>query len=60
MKTICATITSPLRSSVTIIRISGSQTLKCLEKFGVKNQLTPQKSITFKNNYIIKDKIGFN
>jgi tRNA modification GTPase len=48
MKTICATITSPLRSSVTIIRISGSQTLKCLEKFGVKNQLTPQKSFFHK------------
>ena len=48
MKTICATITSPLRSSVTIIRISGSQTLKCLEKFGVKNQVTPQKSFFHK------------
>ena len=48
MKTICATITSPLRSSVTIIRISGSQTLKCLEKFGIKNQLTPQKSFFHK------------
>lgn len=48
MKTICAPITSPLRSSVTIIRISGSQTLKCLEKFGVKNQLTPQKSFFHK------------
>ena len=48
MKTICATITSPLRSSVTIIRISGSQTLKCLEKFGVKNQLNPQKSFFHK------------
>ena len=48
MKTICATITSTLRSSVTIIRISGSQTLKCLEKFGVKNQLTPQKSFFHK------------
>ena len=48
MKTICAAITSPLRSSVTIIRISGSQTLKCLKKFGVKNQLTPQKSFFHK------------
>ena len=48
MKTICATITSPLRSSVTIIRISGSQTLKCLEKFGVKNQVIPQKSFFHK------------
>jgi len=48
MKTICATITSPLRSSVTIIRISGSQTLKCLEKFGVKNQAIPQKSFFHK------------
>ena len=48
MKTICATITSPLRSSVTIIRISGSQTLKCLEKIGIKNQLTPQKSFFHK------------
>ena len=48
MKTMCAPITSPLRSSVTIIRISGSQTLKCLEKFGVKNQLTPQKSFFHK------------
>ncbi len=48
MKTICATITSPLRSSVTIIRISGSQTLKCLEEFGVKNQLIPQKSFFHK------------
>ena len=48
MKTICATITSPLRSSITIIRISGSQTLKCLEKIGVKNQPIPQKSFFHK------------
>jgi tRNA modification GTPase len=54
MKTICATITSPLRSSITVIRISGSQTLKCLEKIGVKNQPIPQQSffhkIIFDNN----------
>ena len=48
MKTICATITSPLRSSITVIRISGSQTLKCLEKIGVKNQPIPQKSFFHK------------
>lgn len=54
MKTICATITSPLRSSITVIRISGSQTLKCLEEIGVKNQPVPQQSffhkIIFDNN----------
>ena len=48
MKTICATITSPLRSSITVIRISGSQALKCLEKIGVKNQPIPQKSFFHK------------
>ncbi len=48
MKTICATITSPLRSSITVIRISGSQTLKCLEEIGVKNQPIPQKSFFHK------------
>jgi tRNA modification GTPase len=48
MKTICATITSPLRSSITVIRISGSQTLKCLEKIGVKTSPIPQKSFFHK------------
>lgn len=48
MKTICATITSPLRSSITVIRISGSQTLKCLEKIGVKNKPIPQQSFFHK------------
>jgi tRNA modification GTPase len=48
MKTICATITSPLRSSITVIRISGSQTLECLEEIGVKNQPIPQKSFFHK------------
>ena len=48
MLTICATITSPLRSSITVIRISGSQTLKCLEKIGVKNQPIPQQSFFHK------------
>ncbi len=48
MKTICATITSPLRSSITVIRISGSQTLECLEKIGVKNQPIPQQSFFHK------------
>ena len=62
MKTICATITSPLRSSITVIRISGSQTLKCLEKIGVKNQPIPQKSFFHKiifddNNELIDEAI---
>jgi len=35
MKTICALITSPLRSAVTVIRVSGSQTLNCLKALGV-------------------------
>jgi tRNA modification GTPase len=48
MKTICATITSPLRSSITVIRISGAQTLECLAKIGVKNQPIPQKSFFHK------------
>jgi tRNA modification GTPase len=48
MKTICATITSPLRSSITIVRISGAETLKCLEKIGVKNQPIVQKSFFHK------------
>ena len=48
MKTICATITSPLRSSITVIRISGSQVLECLKKIGVKNQPIPQKSFFHK------------
>jgi tRNA modification GTPase len=48
MKTICATITSPLRSSVTVIRISGPQVLKCLEIIGIKNQPIPQKSFFHK------------
>ena len=62
MKTICATITSPLRSSITVIRISGSQTLKCLEKIGVKNQPIPQQSFFHKiifddNNELIDEAI---
>ncbi len=48
MKTICATITSPSRSSITVIRISGSQVLRCLEKIGIKTQPTPQKSFFHK------------
>jgi len=48
MKTICATITSPIRSSVTVIRISGAQSLKCLNKIGVKNQPIPQQSFFHK------------
>ena len=62
MKTICATITSPLRSSITVIRISGSQTLECLAKIGVKNQPIPQKSFFHKiifddNNELIDEAI---
>jgi len=48
MNTICAIITSPIRSSITVIRISGSQSLKCLEKIGVKNHPIPQKSFFHK------------
>ena len=62
MKTICATITSPLRSSITVIRVSGAQTLECLEKIGVKNQPIPQKSFFHKiifddNNELIDEAI---
>ena len=41
MKTIFATISSPFKSSVTLIRISGPQALKCLKELGVIADLKP-------------------
>ena len=46
MSTIFAPITSTICAGVTIIRISGSETLSCLRKLGFKGEVQHQK-ITF-------------
>ncbi len=43
MTTIFAPITSPIRAGISVIRISGSQTIKCLEKLGFKGEPQHQK-----------------
>ncbi|NBX53212.1 MAG: tRNA uridine-5-carboxymethylaminomethyl(34) synthesis GTPase MnmE [Proteobacteria bacterium] len=59
MKTIFASITSPIRSSITIIRISGSQTIECIKQLGVKKEPISHQSffhkIVFENQEHIID-----
>lgn len=43
MSTIFSTITAPIKSGVSVIRISGPQTIECLEKIGFKHNPEHQK-----------------
>jgi tRNA modification GTPase len=43
MSTIFAPITSPIRAGISVIRISGSQTIECLQKLGFKGAPQHQK-----------------
>jgi tRNA modification GTPase len=54
MSTIIATITSPIRSAICVIRISGPQTLQCLQALGVKNE--PRANYSFFHKIIFDDK----
>jgi len=54
MKTIFASITSPIRSSITIIRISGSQSIECLKQLGVKKE--PISHQSFFHKIVFNDK----
>jgi tRNA modification GTPase len=46
MSTIFAPITQPIRAGISVIRISGSQTIKCLKSLGFKGEPQHQK-VTF-------------
>lgn len=59
MSTIIATITSPIRSAICIIRVSGPQTIECLKALGVKKIPSPNYSffhkITFSDKNLFID-----
>jgi len=55
MFTIFAPITSPIRAGISVIRISGAQTIKCLQTLGFKGEPKHQK-ISFQKIYQPKTK----